>query len=52
MIHLFKSHNCIKELRKIIDDQQTKINQLSNEVCKQKNDLDNYYNELKVLKVS
>lgn len=45
-----KSHNCIKELRKIIDDQQTKINQLSNEVCKQKNDLDNYYNELKVLK--
>lgn len=45
-----KSHNCIKELRKVIDDQQTKINQLSNEVCKQKNDLEKYIHELKVLK--
>jgi len=45
-----KSHNCIKELRKVIDDQQSKINQLSNEVIKQKADLDNYYNELKNLK--
>lgn len=46
-----KSHNCIKELRKVIDDQQSKINQLSNEVSKQKNDLDVYVNELRVLKV-
>lgn len=45
-----KGHNCIKELRKVIDDQQTKINTLSNEVSKQKNDLDIYIHELKVLK--
>lgn len=45
-----KSHNCIKELRKVIDDQQSKINQLSNEVSKQKNDLEVYVNELRVLK--
>jgi hypothetical protein len=47
-----KSHNCIKELRKVVDDQQSKINQLSSEVVKQKNDLDAYIHELKVLKVS
>jgi len=45
-----KSHNCIKELRKVVDDQQSKINQLSNEVSKQKNDLDIYIHELKILK--
>lgn len=45
-----KSHNCIKELRKVINDQQNKINQLSNEVSKQKLDLDVYVHELKVLK--
>lgn len=45
-----KSHNCIKELRKVVDDQQSKINQLSSEVVKQKNDLDAYIHELKVLK--
>lgn len=45
-----KDHNCVKELRKIIDDQQSKINQLSNEVSKQKNDLEIYITELKVLK--
>lgn len=45
-----KSHNCIKELRKVIDDQQSKINQLSNEVSKQKNDLEVYVNELRTLK--
>ena len=36
----------------MIDDQQSKINQLSNEVVRQKNDLDIYIHELKVLKVS
>ena len=46
-----QDHNCVKELRKIIDDQQSKINQLSNEVSKQKNDLEIYITELKVLKV-
>lgn len=45
-----KTHNCIKELRKVIDDQQSKINQLSNEVSKQKNDLEIYINEFKLLK--
>lgn len=45
-----KSHNCIKELRKIVDDQQSKINHLSNEVMRQKNELDTYINELRVLK--
>jgi E3 ubiquitin-protein ligase NRDP1 len=46
-----KSHNCIKELRKIIDDQQFKINQLSTELMMQKNDLTVYINELRALKV-
>ncbi len=46
-----KNHNCIKELRKVIDGQQSKINQLSNEVSKQKNDLEIYVNELRILKV-
>ena len=34
----------------MIDEQQSKINQLSNEVSKQKTDLDLYVHELKVLK--
>ena len=50
-IYLSKTHNCVKELRRIIDDQQSKINQLSNEVMKQKTDLETYIHELKILKV-
>jgi E3 ubiquitin-protein ligase NRDP1 len=46
----FKSHNCIKELRKIVDDQQSKINHLSNEVSRQKIDLDTYIGDLRILK--
>lgn len=42
-----KNHNCIRELKKIIDDQQTKINHLSNEMVKQKTDVEN---ELRILK--
>jgi E3 ubiquitin-protein ligase NRDP1 len=47
-----KSHNCVKELRKIIDDQQSKINLLSQEVVKQKSELDMYICELRSLKSS
>lgn len=45
-----KNHNCIKELRKVITDQQIKINELSNELVKQKSDLELFQNELRVLK--
>lgn len=46
-----KNHNCIKELKKIIDDQQSKITTLSTELAKQKHDLEYCVNELKSLKV-
>ena len=45
-----KNHNCIRELRKVITDQQIKINELSNELVKQRNDMELFQNELRVLK--
>ena len=48
-MYFLKNHNCIRELKKIIDDQQTKINHLSNEMVKQKTDVEN---ELRILKVN
>ncbi len=46
-----KNHNCIKELRKVINDQQNRINQLTNEVYKQKNDIDRVTTDLRSLEV-
>lgn len=45
-----KNHSCVRELRKTIDDQQIKIDQLSGEVTRQKTDLENYIHELRILK--
>ncbi len=45
-----KNHNCIRELRKVINDHQSKINQLSNELTKQKMDLEICTSELRILK--
>lgn len=44
-----QNHNCIKELRKVINDQQNRINQLTNEVYKQKNDIDRVTTDLRSL---
>ena len=49
-VPFIQTHNCIKELRKIITDQQIKINELSNELVKQKSDLELFTNELRLLK--
>jgi len=45
-----KDHNCIRELRKIINDQQSKIFDLSSEVTRQKADLAICISDLRTLK--
>lgn len=47
-----KSHNCIRELRKVINDQQIRINHLTNELYKQKNDIDRVTTDLRSLEVN
>ncbi len=47
-----RNHNCVRELRKIIDEQQVKIAYLTGEVAKQKMDLEIYASELRILKVN
>ncbi len=47
-----KNHNCIKELRKVINDQQARIDNLNNELAKHKNDMSLITSDFRLLKVS
>jgi hypothetical protein len=45
------THNCVRELRRLVDVQQSRIDNLTSEVARQRMDLEIYGSELRILKV-